>query len=258
MRALREMQQSFLGHLLGQPSEGAGYIQSTPEASAQQRLDVYASGYRLRLKEALESDYERLHAYLGDELFDRLADAYVDRYPSHSTSLRDYSRHMGDLIEGLSPYCDVPVLSELERIERAFNHSFDAADTEPLDPAALAAVPAEAWPSMRLGFHASLSLLENAYNSFAIWGALADDQVPPAVAHDPAIWLVWRKGLVSRYRSLSGSEACALQTAVSGGDFSALCEALLDHHAAEEVPRQAMMLLQTWIAEEMVDAIHYT
>ena len=257
MHALREMQQSFLDYLLGRGDQGLGHVQSTPEASARQRLGVYATGYRLRLREALETDYERLHVYLGDALFERLADAYIDRFESHSSSLRDYSRHMGELLQTLAPYCDLPVVQEIERIERAFNHSFDAADSAPLAPDALARVPAEGWPSMRLGFHASLKLLSNAYNSFPIWRALSNGQVPPEVEHEAATWLVWRKGLVSRYRCLSGAEACALQTAVSGADFSTLCEALLAHHAAEAVPQQAVMLLQTWIAEEMVNAIHY-
>lgn len=255
MHSLREMQQAFLGHLLGQAGDAAGYIQSTPEASSHERLGIYATGYRLRLKEALETDYERLHAYLGDELFGQLMDAYIDRYPSHQTSLRGYGRHMAELLNGLAPFCDVPVLKEIERIERAFNDSFDAADSRPLAADVLTGIPPEAWPTMRLGLHASVRLLPNEYNSFPIWRALSNGQTPPEVERDPATWLVWRKGLVSRYRALPEAEASALETVFSGGDFSALCEGLLDHHAEDEVPRQAVALLQGWIEEEMVDSI---
>ncbi|MEZ5585494.1 MAG: DNA-binding domain-containing protein [Sedimenticolaceae bacterium] len=257
MQALRNMQQRFLGHLLGQGGEAIDFIQSSPQASAQQRLDIYATGYRLRLKEALQTDYEKLHAYLGDALFDRLMDAYIDRYPSQATSLRDYSRHMDGLLKSLPPYCDVPVLVEIERIERAFNHSFDAADSEPLRIDALADVPPANWPTMCLGFHASLCLLSNRYNSFPIWQALSNDQVPPEVVDDPVSWLVWRKDLISRYRALSEAEACALRTAISGGNFGELCEGLLAYHAAEDVPQQAVIMLQTWIAEKMVNAIEH-
>ncbi len=252
MQALRRMQQSFLGHLLGRPSDAVDYIQSTPEASAAQRLGIYASGYRLRLKEALETDYERLHAYLGDDLFDQLMDAYIDRFPSHATSLRDYSRHMDVLLRETLPFSGIPVLRELERIERAFNHSFDAADAAPLDPACLESLPPEAWPGMRLELHASLSVLDCAFNSFPIWRALSRDEVPPEVAHEPSTWVVWRKDLVSLYRSLPPDEADALAVARDGGDFSALCEALLAHHAEQEVPVQAVTLLRTWIDEQMV------
>lgn len=255
MQALRRMQQSFMGHLLGQPSDAEGYIESTPEASAAQRLSIYASGYRLRLKEALETDYEQLHAYLGDALFDRLMDAYIDRFPSHATSLRDYSQHMDILLRETLPFSGIPVLRELERIERAFNRSFDAADAGPLDPVVLETLPAEAWPTMRPRPHASLHLLRCRYNSFPIWRALARETVPPEVSEAPSTWVIWRKDLVSLYRSLEAPEADALAVVVGGGDFSALCESLLAHYPESEVPVQAVTLLRTWIDEQMVAAI---
>lgn len=257
MHALNDMQQSFLGHLLGQDGDAASYIQSTPQASSHERLSIYASGYRLRLKEALETDFGQLHAYLGDALFDQLMDAYIDRYPSHFTSLRDYSRYMGELLQELPPFCDVPVLRELERIEQAFHDSFDAADSEPLSVEVLAGISPEEWPSVRLGFHASVQLLPNDYNSFPIWRALSEEQTPPEVALDPATWLVWRRDLVSRYRALPDAEACALEVALSGGDFGSVCESMLTHHAQAEIPAQAVMLLQNWLAEGMVDAIRF-
>ena len=252
MDALRALQQAFLGHLLGRETDIAGAIEDTAEASAEQRLNVYGSGYRLRLKEALETDYERLHAYLGDELFDRLTDAYIDRYPSDVFSLRDYGRHMPELLRSLPAFRALPVAHELERIERAFNHSFDAADSPPLDPAALAGLPPDAWPGMRLRFHASLVMLNNEWNSFPIWRALSRGETPPAPEREPTTWLVWRKALVSRYRAPAPAEAAALEVALSGYDFGTLCECLLAFHPEHEVPERAATLLQSWIAEEML------
>ena len=113
MSELRHIQASFLGHLLGKPSQLVDQIESTADTSAQQRLDIYASGYRLRLKEALETDFEQLHAYLGDEQFDQLMDAYIDRHQSHHTSLRYYSQYMLSLLNSQSPYAEIPVLFEI-------------------------------------------------------------------------------------------------------------------------------------------------
>jgi len=256
MSALRDMQQSFLGHLLGQPGNAVNSIRSTPEASAQQRLDIYAAGYRLRLKEALETDYERLHAYLGDDLFDQLMNAYIDRYPSHSTSLRHFGQHMQELLGTLAPFCNVPVLQEIGRIEQAFNHSFDAADSDPLHADILSSVSAAQWPSLRLGFHDSLTLLAVEYNSFPIWRALSQGEQPPEVVCDPGLWVVWRHDLISRYRALEDDEAGALETARSGGTFATVCEGLLDDHPPDEVPLRAVTLLRSWIADQMVDAVH--
>ena len=66
MTALKQMQQSFMGCLFGRESNIIDQIEATPDATSEQRLSVYTSGYRLRLKEALSTDYERLHGYLGD------------------------------------------------------------------------------------------------------------------------------------------------------------------------------------------------
>ncbi len=258
MPALRELQRAFLGHLLGDTTDIAHAIQSTPEASASERLSIYATGYRLRLKEALETDYPRLHTYLGDALFDRLAGAYIDRYRSQGTSLRGYSRHMGELLAGLSPFDELPVLGELERIERAFNHSFDAADSGPLDPAVLERLPPAAWPDMRLGVHASLRLLDLRFNSFAIWRALAEEQTPPEPEPDRAIWVIWRRALVSRYRALPAHEADLLRGVLAGEPLADLCERLLAHFPADEVPGQAVGLLRGWIGEEMITHLETT
>ena len=196
-----------------------------------------------------------MHAYLGDELFEQLMDAYIDRYPSHSTSLRDYSQHMGELLQTQSPFCDVPVLREIERIERAFIDSFDAADSALLDAAVLTAIPARDWPQLRLDFHPSVRLLSNEYNSFPIWQALSDTEAPPAVVRDPATWLVWRKDLVSCYRSLPPAEAEAMATAHAGGNVGELCQGLLEHHPEAEVPGQAVRMLHAWIEDGIVGRI---
>jgi|GEM_PF-5403005 len=72
MFELRQLQQSFFNHLVGSASDAVNHIKSTIDTSAEERLHIYASGYRMRLKEAISNDYERLHGYLGDELFDQL------------------------------------------------------------------------------------------------------------------------------------------------------------------------------------------
>jgi len=257
MDGLRDLQQAFLGHLLGEGSPIVGAIESTADASVAARLSIYATGYRLRLKEALETDYPRLHAYLGDTLFDRLADAYIDRYRSHGTSLRGYSRHMGELLGELPPFSDLPVLGEIERIERAFNHSFDAADRPPPTPGLLEQMPPAAWPGMRPILHPSVTLLPLRYNSFAIWQALANETQPPEPTEAPTTWLIWRRSLVSRYRALPAPEAEVLHAIRDGEPFGTLCERLLEHFAAEAVPREAVLLLQSWLTEQVVATLDW-
>jgi len=249
---LEQLQRSFFGHLLGKSSDIVEHIQSTEDTSAQQRVDIYASGYRLRLKEAIMTDFEQLHAYMGDDWFEQLMDSYIDRYRSHHPSLRYYSQHMLELLDSEQPFSEVPVLREIADIEQAFNSSFDAADCTSIEVNQLAEVAAEDWPVMRLELHSSVLLLTVKYNSFPIWKALSEQQQPPELVAEPTVWVIWRKDLLSRYRALSDAEAMALGMVAAGADFGELCEGLLAFFDEQQTPQQAIVYLQTWIKEKMV------
>jgi len=250
------MQQSFLGYLLDTSELGiAKDIKSPPDCSAEQRLALYANAYRMRLKEALSTDFERLHTYLGDDLFETLMQRYIDSYPSHHTSLRYFGQHMAELLSRTEPFCDLPEVEEIARIELAFGDSFDAANCNRVNLDDLAAVPPDAWPDLNIGFHAAVQLLPQLFNSFQIWRALSNDETPPEKTADASTWLIWRQDLISRYRALAPAELTALSVALGGDSFAGLCEALLNHFDADEVPQRAVGYLQLWINDQMVCAL---
>jgi hypothetical protein len=250
--SLKQLQESFFGHLVGQQTDAVNHIISTPDRTSEQRLHIYASGYRLRLKEAITTDFDRLFSYLGDELFEQLMDAYIDRYQSQHTSLRFYSQHMIEMLQSTEPFCLYPEILELAQIEQSFNDSFDAADSNTIGIQELALIEAEAWEHLRIQFHASVQLLDLQTNSFLIWKSLADEQTPPAAIKETSSWLVWRKELVSRFMPLSEAEACIFRLALQGKNFVQLCEALNDFVDEQQTAMQMMSFLQGWIDEKMV------
>ena len=251
--SLHELQQAFLAYLLDDSAGAiAGRIVSTPQRPAEQRLRFYGNAYRVRLKEALETDYERLHTYLGDELFDALVQQYIDRYPSHYRSLRDYGSRLAQLTGNLEPFCRWPEVAELARIEQAFGHSFDAADAPAATLQALQALAPEAWATLHLGFHPSVQLLPQRYNSFQIWQALTDGTPPPDRTRDDSTWLIWRHNLVSSYRSLPHAELAALQVMLAGGSFAEMCELMLQYRNKDEAALYALTCLQQWIHDGMI------
>jgi hypothetical protein len=257
MISLQEMQQEFLGYLLDESRTGiVEQVVSTPQRPAQKRLHYYANGYRLRLKEVLRSDYERLHAYVGDELFEQLMDVYIDRYPSRYTSLRDYGQHMLGLVLTMEPFEQLPEVAEITRVEQAFNHSFDALDRDPVTWQQFAQLEPEAWPGLKFEFHGSVQLIAQRYNSFDIWQALSREQVPPEKSQQQAVWVIWRQELVSRYRSLDEIEQCVLETAISGEDFAQVCENLLPL-CGDETAQQAIACLQQLTHDGMIVSLDY-
>ncbi|MDH5426384.1 MAG: DNA-binding domain-containing protein [Gammaproteobacteria bacterium] len=253
MNSLLKLQNDFLNYLLdSEHSDIVMAIASSPQRSAEQRMTLYGSAYILRLKEALSSDYERLHAYLGDELFDHLMRQYIKRYPSQHPSLRYFGQHMLELVEQLPPFNQLVEVAEITRIEQAFANSFDAADCQCVLMSELAILEPQAWADLKLKFNDAVQVLPLTMNSFQIWKALANDELPPAKEPDASSWLIWRQQLVSRYRPLEEAELAALHCAISGASFAEVCEALLAYFDEQQTPLRAVGYLQQWINEQMV------
>jgi len=258
-KQLHDLQQNFMNYVLGESSDMVEKIESTPALSAKGRLDIYATAYKLRLKEAITTDYAKLHSYLGDEQFDTVMERYIDKYPSHITNLRYYSINMPILLREEPPFNQMPVLAELATIEAAFADSFDAEDHSFVTINNLAELAPEAWTTLQLKFQKSVQVLAIEYNAFAIWQALSSEETPPeANKLNPVVsWVLWRKAdLVSHYRALDAAEFAALELAMQGENFSVICERLLDFFSEEETPMKAVGYLQSWIQEEMLSGFN--
>lgn len=258
MNALRQLQQQFMSHLLGQPSTIDSQIQSTQVMSANDRLHIYGNAYRMRLKEALETDYDILHAYIGDEQFHALMDHYIDSYPSNTTSLRYFSTMLPIMLQQQSPYKHYPEIYELALIEQVFANSFDADNAAVINLADFASVPEQAWPSLQFNFQPSLQLVKCESNAFAIWKALSAEEMPPEKQLKSQRWVVWRRSdLITHYRPVEDAEFVAINEARSGATFAELCEQLLAFYSEQETPMQAVGFLQSWVQEEMLAGLNF-
>jgi len=227
--------------------------------SAEGRLAIYASAYKSRLKEAILTDYDKLATYLGDEQFDSVMELYIEKYPSHTTSLRYFSIHLPELVRDEAPFDQFPELYEIACIERVFANSFDAKDIIFTTINDLATLPPEAWETLIFEFQQSAQILNLKHNSFSIWKALSAETQPPQLeSAEPVSWIVWRRSnLVSHYRALPAEEEVALRLAMAGETFAVICEQLLQFFSEEETPAKAISFLQSWVNEEMLAGLRY-
>jgi hypothetical protein len=260
MQDLKSLQQAFMAHLLGQPSAIEAAVESTRMMSAHERLHIYANAYRMRLKEALQTDFEKLHGYLGDVQFDALMNHYIDLYPSHTTSLRYFSENLPAMLGDNPPYNEFSEVVELAMIEQAFGNSFDADNADYLKLEDFAAVPEQVWPGLQFSFQPSLQILPCRTNAFAIWKALAAEKSPPEkqLKGETEHWVIWRRSdLISHYRPLQAAEKAALTAALSGDNFAVICETLLAFFSEQDTPMRAIGFLQSWVQEEMLAGLDY-
>jgi hypothetical protein len=222
---------------------------------ADSQLDIYANAYVMRLAEALRSNYPAVQRALGDEDFDLMARGYLELYPSVHASIRWLGDSLATFLQDREPYCRVPVLSELASFEWAIRHTLDAADADRLTVESLLSVPEQQWGDLRFDLHPSVTRLSLQWNAPQLWHALTDSASTSAEesieqpVRQPGHWLIYRKpDLVSGWRSLSDSEAAALDVLQQGGTFADICECVAEQGVGDAA-MQAAGLLRLWVEQ---------
>lgn len=257
---MAQVQQALTDSILhGQHDEAARLVRPHGALTNTQRLDIYHQAYRWRLLEVMQDHYAQTHAYLGDELFDTEALAYIEAHPPEADNLRHYGAHWPDWLAQRYPQ-DLD-MADLARLEWALRHAFDAANAPSLTWPQLASLPPEAWQTVRFDLAPGTQVLRLSHNVTPLWQALSQGGTPEPVqplVHDV---LVWRQGWQPHFRSTSPEEAEAIRLMLAGQPFDHACQQAL---AFTQTPRDevaisqtAMQWLQQWMAEQLL-ARHHT
>jgi hypothetical protein len=254
MRTLAALQQAFQSYVLRGEPDVAERIGGGERVDPQRRLRIYFDAYRLRLVEALATDYEALRALLGDEAFTAACRAYVEATPSVFRNVRWYGGGLPEFLRVTQPWSRDPTVYEVALFEWTLTLAFDAADAAVVRFEDLAGVPPVDWPALAFVLHPSVQIIELRTNAPAMRKATdAGDQLPEAtMADDPRPWLVWRKELTANFRSLGEPESWALAAVRDGANFTALCEGLCGWFSPEEAATQAAGLLRQWVDGELI------
>jgi hypothetical protein len=245
---LVELQRNFQQHLLMGDEAILESVVDAPPLPAAERAKIYGNAYRARLSDALEETYPVLFKILGDEVFESLSDAFIDSHPSVHRSIRWYGRELAEFSAQTAPYAEQPILAEIARFEWTLSDVFDAADAVPMGREALQTVDPDSWDRLVFAFHPSLRLLNLAWNTVAVWQAMSRDEDPPQpeAAETPVPWLLWRRDLINRFRSLDAMENASLRAALAGKSFGEICAVLRHWLPEEEIPLRAATLIGTW------------
>lgn len=288
MSALTDLQSDFQAFLLDGNARMLDRVTGTAKVSAETRLAVYYDAYRLRLLEALASNYPVLRAWTGEEEFENIGIAYVAAHPSRHFSIRWFGHLLPEFLATTPPWDGKSGLAEMAALEWALSEAFDAEDLAVIGVEDMVAIPAPAWPGMRLRFHPSAQRLDLRWNVPVIWKAVnqnldveknsascrGETSATPATGKErhadasaaadvpalmeseyPQAWLVWRQDFRTWFRSLSVDEAWALDAAMTGENFAAICEGLCEWIDARNVALHAAGLMKQWITDGIVSGI---
>ncbi len=215
------------------------------------RLAIYRDAYRLRLTEVLGTDYEVLHAYLGDELFNALASAYVAAHPSTFRNVRWFGGKLAEFLGATPRYAEHPELAELAQFEWSLGRAFDSPDEDAVHFEEVAAVRPEAWADLCFRTHPSLRTLDLRTNAVAIWKEIGKDgsSSAPQTFAEPVAWVIWRKQHSPFFRSMERDEAWALKAMLAQASFGEICAGLCDWVAEDEAAARAAGMLRGWVEE---------
>ncbi|NYT41247.1 putative DNA-binding domain-containing protein [Sphingomonas sp. R-74633] len=102
--------------------DARAHVHGDNRLTAEDRVAIYASGYRQRLIECLESEYPLLSALAGPTAFALFAQGYIAAHPSRSYTLYEFGAGFADWLEASRPpggAQDVGAIpAALARIER--------------------------------------------------------------------------------------------------------------------------------------------
>lgn len=148
--------------ILDRRAEAAsGLVRRGGRLSPEARLGIYIDAYRLRLVQAIRSDYPALLALLGDTAFDALALEYIEAHPPQSYNLDVYPHGFAAHVRA---QCAADVFAgDLAALEGAIAEVFMMEESPALDPQTLAALTPEAWNALVLRPRAASRLLSASY-----------------------------------------------------------------------------------------------
>ena len=249
MSSLKELQDSFQRGILERDDAILGDVEDSAREQRSVLFGVYRNAYVARLAEILGSDYEQVHAYLGDAGFAKLVKSYIDANPSDQRSARWFGRHLPDFARANAPFSNHPEVGEIAALEKALSDAFDGPDAEPLAISQLATIPVEDWPRLVFQPHPTAIRLSFTTNAATLWSALKEETAPPKPARlpEPQALLVWRQDFMARFRPMDAEEAMMWNEAAKGVRFGVLCEMVATFAGEDEAELRAATYLRGWV-----------
>ncbi|MGC8722877.1 MAG: putative DNA-binding domain-containing protein [Acidobacteriota bacterium] len=230
-------------------------VKPSATLTAEARVAIYHEMVLLRMREALAADYPVTQYLLGEEAFTALVRDYLQRYPSRSYTLNRLGDHLPQFYLDEPERAGAAFLHDLTSAELALAQAYEEAESPVLTPDAVLAVPAAAWPQVRLVPVASLRLLALRHPVLPFMEACRLE-LPCPTPRSGATWLaVWRKDYTLHRRRLSRAEHRLLHALAAG---LPLGQALVETAASlkgSDASKRIRRWFRTFVAEGLFSRI---
>jgi hypothetical protein len=176
MLALPELQRAFAAAILTEEATPLAAIVKAGGIAAERRIQVYRNNSLITLGEALKATFPVVCRLVDERFFDYAARTFIQAHPPRQPRLAEYGDQFADFLAGFAPAQPLPYLADVARLEWAINAAYHAPDREPLQPAAIAALPADAYPGLIFTLDPASALLRSPYPVDELWRANRPDR----------------------------------------------------------------------------------
>ena len=134
-------------------------------------------------------------------------------------------------------------------MERALIEVFHAADASALDAERMRAIAPENWPSLKLGLHPAIEILQLEWKVPEVLRAVERGEEPRTPVRDNLNVMVWRRRNLVHYRELDGAERELLAAIAREISFAEMCEMIASGVDAEAAPAAVNRRLEVWVRD---------
>lgn len=242
------VQDAFFAAVVGEaPAERtAALLAPTAPVPAARGLAVYRDAYLARLCRGVAQNFPTLRRVLGDAALAALVAGYVARHPPRGYEFARVGARLAAYIPthrfgadfGVAP----AVLADIAAVEQAELEVSDAPDDgPPLAAAALAEVPAEAWPGLRARCAAALRVVRCTADVLPVVAAVAAGRAPERPAAGAATYLICRPAADLVRVRVPAAEADVIERLMRGATIDAACAGAGIEAGATAVARLASL-----------------
>lgn len=230
MSALRELQQGFMGAMVGRESPSLAQHLVGTDTESVWRTEIYRNNAFSNLQGALASAYPVMVKLVGSDFFHYAAKEYCYQHPSVSGDLHSFGEEFAGFLAALASVAQLPYLPDVAKLEWICHKAYFAADHAPLPLDQLMLVEPERYGDLTFKLHPACALLKSAFPVDRIWAVNQDDYIGEQavdLSSGGAAILVKRTIYRVEVLRLPRSEWGFLQALSTGHTFSAACATAL-------------------------------
>lgn len=195
---------------------------------AEKRYNVYRNNVTVSLIGALASIFPAVERITGPDFFRAMARFHIRETPPTSALLFEYGRDFADFIDRYEYAQEMPWLSDVARIERAWLDAYHAADAPAVSLAALGAMPPEKLGALTFRPHPATRLMSSAHPVVTIFVLNRGNGPVDRVEDRPEDGLICRHQDEVSIRLLPSGGAAFIAALMNGECLAAAAAAALE------------------------------